>query len=216
MMIKTIFGLLLKEFGQQGWWPINGKYHPGDYSYPRNEQEKLEIIQGAILTQNTAWKNVEKALENIKEVNIGKIDKNKLASLIKSAGYFNQKAERLKIVSEFFKCNKNPSREELLNVKGVGPETADSILLYAFNQPYFVTDAYTRRIFSRLGICNENVGYDELQQIFYVKLDKDYKLFNEYHALLVEHAKVYCRKKPLCEKCPLNRLCKYYKKSTIS
>ncbi len=209
--MSNIFNLLLKEFGSQGWWPVNGKYHHGDYSYPKNEKEKLEIIYGAILTQNTAWNNVEKSLKNIKDVDIEKIDKIKLAALIKSAGYFNQKAERLKIVHKFFKINKDPTREELLKVKGIGPETADSILLYALHQPYFVIDAYTKRIFSRLGICKENVTYGELQKIFHDKLEKDYKIFNEYHALLVEHAKVYCRKKPLCTKCPLNKLCQYYK-----
>ena len=207
--IIKIYESLLKEFGHQGWWPINNKYHPNDYSYPHNEKEKLEIIYGAILTQNTSWKNVEKTLENIKDVDVENIAKEKLASLIKSAGYFNQKAGRLKIAHEFFNRNKNPSREELLKVKGIGPETADSILLYAFNKPYFVIDSYTKRIFSRLGFGDKS--YNDLQKMFHDNLDKDYKLFNEYHALLVQHAKVYCKKEPLCQKCPLNKICLYYK-----
>lgn len=209
--LKYVYNALFEHFGPQGWWPINGKYHHGDYSYPKNEKEKLEIIHGAILTQNTSWNNVEKALINIRNIDVNKIEEKKLGLLIKSSGYFNQKASRLKLIIEFLKEIKEPSREELLKVKGIGPETADSILLYAFKQPYFVIDTYTKRIFSRLGYCKENVTYEELQKLFHKGLESDYKVFNEFHALLVQHAKVYCKKIPECRKCPLNKFCNFYK-----
>jgi len=114
----------------------------------------------------------------------------------------------LKIISKFYLENKSPTRQQLLEVKGIGPETADSILLYAFNQPIFVIDAYTKRIFSRIGMCKERCEYHELQEIFHRSLKKSPKLFNEYHALLVELAKQHCTKKPDCKNCPINKLCK--------
>lgn len=200
--IRQIYYKLYKEFGPQHWWPVT------------SDNTRFEIIIGAILTQNTAWKNVERAIFNLNknkliDVNkIIKINKNELAQLIKPAGYYNQKAERLKIVAEFIKNHKNPTREELLAVKGIGPETADSILLYAFDKPYFVIDAYTKRIFSRLGLCKENATYTELQELFHKNLKRDAKLFNEYHALLVELGKNCCKKKPECMKCPIKKFCK--------
>jgi endonuclease-3 related protein len=220
-MLKKIFDKLLKEYGPQGWWPVNGKYNKNNFDIPRNKKEEFEIMLGAILTQNTAWKNVEKALRNLREKEliyaekIKKMPQKKLAELIRPSGYYHQKAERLKIVSDFFLENKNISkkpvdemRSMLLDVKGIGPETADSIILYAFRKPSFVIDLYTKRIFSRLGICRKDCKYDELQDMFHSNLQSDAKLFNEYHALIVEHAKRFCAKKPNCRYCPLKRNCK--------
>jgi len=216
----NVYEILFKEYGPQGWWPVNGKYNRNDFSIPRNSKEKFEIILGAILTQNTSWKNAEKALANLRKANLldpVKIVKAKdqvIAKAVRPSGYFNQKAERLKIISDFLLKNKDISRlpvedmrNELLAIKGVGPETADSIILYAFNKPSFVVDLYTRRIFSRLGICRKDAGYEELQGLFHKELKKDAVLFNEYHALIVEHAKRFCKKIPECSGCPLSKLC---------
>jgi endonuclease-3 related protein len=213
-MMRDIYNRLYKEYGQQRWWPttLEGELHP---SYPGGkvgDKERFEIIVGAILTQNTSWKNVEKAIIELNKAKvlsadgILKIRKDKLAKLIRSAGYYNQKAERLKIAAKFFDGRNDVSRDELLDVKGIGPETADSILLYAFEKPYFVIDAYTKRIFYRLGFKFKN--YDELQKIFMDRLGKNVKLFNEYHALLVELAKRHCKVKPECNWCCVSEICK--------
>lgn len=211
--IRLIYDLLLENYGFQGWWPINGKYNPNNYSYPRTAEQRFEICVGAILTQNTSWKQVEKALENLRRMNalnpqsITSFEVNKLKQAIKPAGYFNQKARKLKEFTTFFlQLKKEPTREELLSIWGVGPETADSILLYAYKKPLFVIDAYTKRVFNRIGFKEKT--YDELQKLFMNNLKPDYKLFNEYHALIVEHAKKLCAKKPDCGKCFLNRMCK--------
>ena len=203
-MIKHIYNILFKTYSNQNWWPTTTK------------QKQFEIIIGTILTQNTSWKNAEKAVANLKNNNlispnkILKTNKTKLAKLIKSSGYFNQKAERLKIISRFYLENRNPTREQLLKVKGIGPETADSILLYAYNKPSFVVDLYTKRIFSRLGICRQDYKYESVRQLFMSNLPKDQKLFNEYHALIVKLAKEHCRKKPVCGGCPLAKSCKKF------
>ena len=176
-----------------------------------NDKQRFEIITGAILTQNTSWKNVEKAIGNLNKAKlididrIIKIKKQKLANLIKPAGYYNQKAERLKIIAEFIKKNPNPAREQLLEVKGIGPETADSILLYAFNRPFFVIDAYTKRIFVNLGFIDEKADYDKIKKLFEDNLKPDPAIYQEYHALLVEHAKRYYAKKGEYHNCPLYR-----------
>jgi len=230
--IKKIYEILFEGFGAQGWWPVTpiggckGDVPDGPiYGIAlKNEKQKLEIIFGAILTQNTSWKNVEKAMielnkENLIDVNkIKKIEKGKLAKIIKSSGYHNQKAEKLKIFSEFlskkynnnlkkfFKKNIKALREELLSIKGIGPETADSVILYAAEKPIFVVDAYTKRIIKRIGF--EESSYDELQNLFMESLARDHKLFNEYHALLVELGKNYCKKRPLCAECPVNGFCR--------
>lgn len=214
--LEQIYNILLDVYGSQKWWPttLEGELHPSYHGKKIDERQRFEIIAGAILTQNTAWKNVEKAIFNLNKNKLIDIDKiiktsqKKLAELIKSAGYYNQKAERLKIVANFMKKHENPTREQLLNVKGIGPETADSMLLYAFNKPFFVVDAYTKRIFSRIGLCDENAAYDELQELFHKNLKKDAKLFNEYHALLVELGKNCCKKKSDCANCPIKKLCK--------
>ena len=216
--IPQIYKTLLKAFGKQKWWPttLEGKLHPTYHGKKIDEKQRFEIVVGAILTQNTSWKNVEKAIFNlnneklIDKNKIKKANKQKIAKLIKPSGYFNQKAERLKIIAEFFSKNSKPTRDELLNVKGIGPETADSILLYAYNKPVFVIDAYTKRIFSRMGVCDGKCGYDELQEMFHTNLPKKAKLFNEYHALIIELAKQNCTKKPECKTCPINTICKKF------
>jgi len=211
--IKSIYNLLLKSFGKQGWWPltlkgIEPKHHVGK---PKTINHKFEIIIGAILTQNTNWKNVEKALRNLSKnklidpIKIKRIKKEKLAELIRPSGYYNQKAERIKLIANFFLKNKIPSREQLLDLKGIGPETADSILLYAYNKPTFVIDAYAKRILERLGIKLNS--YDEYQELFHKNIKPDAKIYNEYHALLVELGKNHCKTKPVCNNCPLNNLC---------
>ncbi len=223
--LTQIYETLNKAYGKQGWWPLSkGKLHSKHHNgAPKNNIDRVEICVGAILTQNTAWKNVEKALYNLNKEKllhpekINKINVNKLARLIQPAGYYNQKAEKLKTIADFFV--KNPGilktrnieelRKTLLQIKGIGPETADSIILYAAEFPVFVIDAYTKRIFSRLGHCNENIKYEELQELFHRNLPKNTEMFKNYHALLVAHAKNNCRKKPVCKGCVLRKKCKY-------
>ncbi len=224
-----LYNQLYNKFGSQGWWPVTKKdsvkptYHNKELL---TENQKLEICFGAILTQNTNWKNVEKAIVNLNKEKLISINKiintshEKLASLIRSAGYFNQKAVKLKIFCEYLERNYDSSfdlffkkpikelREELLSIKGIGPETADSIILYAAQKPIFVIDAYTKRIMHRLGYCDENDSYDELQEVFTLSLPKDVKLFNEYHALLIQFGKEYCKKTSLCKECFLGNHCK--------
>jgi endonuclease-3 related protein len=172
------------------------------------------------LAQNTSWKNVEKGLDNLRRAKalnnkaLEKISVAKLARLIKPAGYYNQKARKLKEFARFYQelRGKEPKREKLLEVWGIGPETADSMLLYAYNKPFFVVDSYTKRILSRLGICKsaEKCSYDEIQKFFHKKLPRNARLFNEFHALLVEHAKRSCGKKAeakRCEGCVVRRFC---------
>lgn len=219
--IENIYSTLLKEHSSQGWWPIFDKqqqrcvYH---LNAPRNNDDILEICLGALLTQNTAWTNVEKALQQLYQQNLVSIpailavEHEQLAAAIRSAGYFNQKAEWLKIFAQFLtkntinnlqKMKTNELRKELLAIKGIGPETADSMVLYAFQKPSFVVDAYTKRIFSRLGFCKEDVDYHELQSLITKQLPEDVQWYKEYHALIVEHAKVCCQKKGSREECAL-------------
>ena len=223
--VKDIYKLLFKTYGPQGWWPLsavteNKGYHNGDYILPETEEQRFEIITGAVLTQNTAWKNVRKAIENLyhyKLMNPYKIleePHENLAEIIRSSGYFNQKAKKLKTISEFlisgkYLNGKVPERKELLGLWGIGSETADSILLYAYKVPVFVVDAYTKRIFSRIGIINKNSSYELVQKIFTEsyksrKKENTSKLYNEYHALIVKHAKEHCKKVPDCNSCPVN------------
>ncbi len=223
--IRAIYRALHKKYRPQGWWPLSKgraqtEHHSGP---PKSYHDRWEIIAGAVLTQNTSWSNVEKAIENLNRAKQMKIDKirkipvKKLGRLIRPAGYYNQKAERLKIVADYFSRHFRdrtiPGREELLAVKGIGPETADSILLYAFDKPYFVVDAYTRRIFSRLGLIRHDWSYDKIQEFFMKSLEnvkgrKKTEMFKEYHALIVEHAKRHCRAKADCDDCFLAISCK--------
>jgi len=195
--VMAIYEALLKHYGPQGWWPVAGRYHPGDYGYPRNEEEAFEIIAGAVLTQNTAWTSVERALENLRRIEalnpckILTLSWDVLKSAIRPAGFFNQKAIYLREIALLFAGLKGrtPSRKELMSVKGVGNETADSILLYAYKRPEFVIDAYTKRIATALGLAERGAGYMELKDLFESNLPRDVAIYQEYHALLVEHAK---------------------------
>lgn len=238
-----VYEKLYSSFGPQGWWPITkkGKKLPGYYplSYSRKKySEKLEICLGAILTQNTSWKNAERALFNltanklidVKKINV--ISKNRLAAFIRPSGYYNQKAERIKNFAKYILCNYGASislffknstkklRNELLSLSGIGPETADSILLYAASRPVFVVDAYTIRAGARMGwfgagknflipLCGKkDKDYKNIQEFFHNALPVSFKIYNEFHALIVELGKNYCRKKPACEKCPLKSECR--------
>ncbi len=208
--MHLLYQKLLQKHGVQGWWPIGGKYYPGDYSMPRTDQQMLEIIIGTILTQNTAWKNVEKALARLHEHGLVDIEKmvsiktEKLGELIRPAGYFNQKAKKLKIMMQFLKKETIAAlkkqgvkelRKKLLSRWGIGPETADSIVLYAFKKPVFVVDAYTRRLLKREGIIqDEKMPYDQLQKLITGRLNRiekneQVRVYNEFHALIVEEEK---------------------------
>lgn len=205
--LMDMFHLLLHRFGPQNWWP---------------GETALEMMLGAVLTQNTNWKNVEKALRNLKGLHLLSLhgirsqSTPELAERIRPVGYYNVKAKRLKNLIEFIsdryhgdlpallKEKTGVLREGLLSIKGIGPETADSILLYAAGRPIFVIDAYTHRILSRHSMIDDQATYDELQAYFMDHLPDDPELFNEFHALIVRTGKEYCRKKPLCHECPLN------------
>lgn len=203
---------LLAAYGPQHWWP-------GETAF--------EVIAGAILTQNTAWTNVERAIANLKRV--GAIDCNAilalsapaLAELIRPAGYFNVKGKRLHRLCDFLARRgvaESPARlasqgtlaqlrADLLAVHGVGEETADTILLYALGLPSFVVDAYTRRVFGRLGLLHGDESYAAIQRLFESHLPRDVALYNEYHALIVRLGKLHCRPRPRCAACPVRRLC---------
>ena len=226
-LIIKIYEKLYDLYGPQGWWPLINHdgtnptktgairgYHPENYDLPTKRDQVYEIILGAILTQNTSWLSAEMALFNLDELNaiepekLLKLDDETLKSAIRCAGFLNQKAVYLREVTKFFIeiDGKVPTRKDLLAVKGVGNETADSILLYAYKQPQFVVDAYTKRIFIHLGLVNENIKYMELKNLFESSLPKDVALYQEYHALIVEHAKRYYSKKPYGVDDPLNEL----------
>ncbi len=208
-ILQEIYQRLYKAFGPQRWWP--GK-------------TPFEVIVGAILTQNTAWTNVEKAIRNLKKKNLlnpeplRKVSEKKLAQFIRSTGYYNQKAKKLKNFLQFLFDNYQGSlkrmfsedflilRTRLLEINGVGPETADSILLYAGNKPVFVVDAYTRRILSRHNLIKPGVSYSDIQNYFMDNLANEVKTFNEYHALFVRLGKEICRPKPNCSICPLQAM----------
>ena len=208
--IRKIYDKLDKYFGDMGWWPADSAF---------------EVIVGAVLTQNTAWKNVEKAIEQLKQnklldpKKIKKLSDARLSRLIRSSGYHRVKAERLKAVCRFLekecgwglnklkRMSAASLREKLLSVKGVGPETADSILVYAFSKPVFVVDAYTRRIFSRHGLTRKDASYGEVQSVVHENFPIAHKKLNQFHALLVETGKRFCkRKKGLCRECPIKGL----------
>ena len=205
--VYEIYEILLDHFGPQGWWP---------------GETPLEIMVGAVLTQNTNWTNVSRAIDNLKregllsQERLHDLPHEMLADRIRPAGYFNLKAKRLKNLLDFvtrrhdgsledmFRMDMRSLREEILTVKGIGPETADSILLYAGNKPVFVVDAYTHRIFARHGLIAPEDGYYEIQEYFMLSLPEETALYNEYHALIVRLGKEFCKKsKPLCRQCPL-------------
>ncbi|MCS6771201.1 MAG: endonuclease III domain-containing protein [Kiritimatiellae bacterium] len=206
--LMEVFDALLRHFGPQRWWPARTKF---------------EMMVGAILTQNTAWSNVEKAIARLRAA--GALDPKRLheaplervAEWIRPAGYFNVKARRLRAFTTWLVDRYDGSvrrmlreppdrlRAELLGVKGIGPETADSILLYAAGHPIFVVDAYTRRFLSRHGWLPQKASYEQTAALFEANLPKDPALYNEYHALIVALGKTFCRARPRCADCPLRR-----------
>jgi len=210
--LYEIFQRLYEFWGPQNWWPA---------------ETKFEMVVGAILTQNTSWSAVEKAISNLKKANILSIEgilqtpDKILAQLIRPTGYYNQKAKRLKDFCSFLRNEFNSDlqklfsleiselREKLLSQKGIGYETADSIILYGAEKPIFVVDAYTKRLFFRLGLIeSEKIDYNQLQSIFMENLEPQTSLFNEFHALIVKHCKEICKnKKPECKKCCLYEMC---------
>lgn len=209
-MYLDAYQLLYSHFGPQGWWP---------------GETPLEIMVGAVLTQNTNWTNVTKAIDNLRKrgmlgyPQLLKTSVDQLAQYIQPSGYYNLKAKRihnlLRMIENLYNGHLNEfldddmvsARENLLGVKGVGPETADSILLYACGQPVFVIDTYTHRVFSRHNLVEEETDYHTMQAVFMDHLPENVQLFNEFHALIVRVAKQFCKKtNQLCEQCPLNGL----------
>ena len=225
---SSLYKKLLKHYGHQGWWPLVDPVTGISVYRSRiryNEIEKFEICIGAILTQGISWKNVEKALYNLKKgnyldpVSLKRISNEKLGILIKPTGYFNQKAIKVKNFLNWFKnynynfskLSKIPDlilRESLLSINGIGPETADSILNYGLGRKIFVVDAYTKRILSRLGLIDESLEYNTVQKMFYKNFRAEVQDYKEFHSLIVAHGSTTCQKKPLCVKCPLSAICK--------
>lgn len=199
---------MLRAYGAQQWWPADTPF---------------EVVVGAVLTQNTNWNNVERALENLRAKGvlslpgILQLPAEQLAALIRPSGYYNIKAQRLRALCQFLQAaggldqlkNRGTAgaRPALLSVKGVGPETADDILLYAMDLPVFVIDVYTRRLLARYGLARGDETYEELREGFERALPPDVTLFKQYHALIVEHAKAACRKTPACDSCCLHGHC---------
>lgn len=210
MNLKQVFQRLFKEYGPQHWWPAKTPF---------------EVMVGAVLTQNTAWINVERAIANLKAnealspeaILAAPVDQ--LADWLRPSGYFNIKAKRLRNFCQWYvdigqyeelaTWDTHELRTALLSVNGVGHETADDMMLYAFERPVFVIDAYTRRLFQRLGLIAGTETYEQLRALFEKKLPPEVPLFNEYHALIVQHAKDICKKRPLCEACLLRDKCSF-------
>lgn len=214
---ERIHRVLLAAYGPQGWWPLlavrgtnpttSGSlrgYHPGDYSYPHDAAQRFEIAVGAVLTQNTAWPNVEqalcalRALDALRPETILALPPDALAQAIRASGYFRVKSRKLCELAAFWRRlqGRTPTRQELLGVWGIGPETADSIRLYAFGQPEMVVDAYARRILAAQGWVRENASYDEIRTWCERGLPREVAVYQELHALLVEHAKRCYRRHP--------------------
>ena len=208
----SIYRALFRAYGPQHWWP-------GDTPF--------EVLVGAVLTQNTSWTNVEKAIANLKRERVLTFSRmlnvapGKLALLIRSSGYFNIKTKRLRNLLSFIHTSYSGSlvrmfsadparlRQQLLEVNGIGQETADSILLYAGEKPFFVADAYTKRVFSRQGLIADNADYNTVQDLFMDNLTQNSIFYNEYHALIVKIGKDHCKKgKPLCSDCPIYPKCR--------
>ncbi len=206
--LRAVYRRLLTAYGPQHWWP-------GDTPF--------EVMIGAVLTQNTAWVNVERAIANLRAADalspqaIAAAPHGRLAAWLKPSGYFNLKAGRLQAFCRWYlevggydalaAWETAALRHALLAVHGIGPETADDMLLYAFERPVFVVDAYTRRLLTRLGMLEGEVGYERLRGALESALGADVALFNEFHALVVEHAKRHCRRRPRCAECPLMAGC---------
>jgi endonuclease-3 related protein len=206
--LRAVYQRLHRRYGPQHWWP-------GDTAF--------EVMVGAVLTQNAAWVNVERAIANLAGAGcldarlIVEMSPARLAELIRPSGYFNVKARRLQNLCRWVlesgglealeALETDVLRRAILSVNGVGPETADDIMLYAFARPVFVIDAYTRRIFARLGAVSGTEPYEDLRRMFEHGLRGDVALYNEYHALIVRHAKVACKPRPLCDNCCLANVC---------
>jgi endonuclease III related protein len=213
--VLAIHDRLLAHYGPQGWWPANSAF---------------EMMVGAILTQNTSWTNVERAIAGLKQEGlldaaaIAACPEKRLAAAIRPSGYYNQKAQRLRAFAGFYLKHDGENglsqllepRQALLALHGIGPETADSILLYALDIPIFVIDAYTRRIFARLGLSTPEASYHALQDFFHAQLPASVPLFQEYHALVVMHAKQHCRTRPLCAGCLLLADCPHGREETVN
>jgi endonuclease-3 related protein len=215
--LREVFRTLLGAYGPQHWWPADSPF---------------EVMVGAVLTQNTAWTNVERAVAGLRDrlpleaTAILSLSPEELAGLLHPVGYFNVKARRLQAFCRAYinadgldglrRLETGALRRFLLAVPGVGPETADDILLYAFARPVFVVDAYTRRIFERLGILQGGEGYEVVRHGFEAALGPDVPLFNEYHALIVRHGKDLCRSRPRCEACCLRPFCHFAVKTCVS
>lgn len=210
--LLEIYHRLYAAYGPQHWWPGEGPF---------------EVIVGAILTQQVGWRNVELAIAGLKTAglmdpeSLARAPLEQIAQIIRPTGYYNQKAKKLKAFLDFLNARYNADlnklfslpvdklREELLSVRGIGEETADSIILYAAEKPSFVVDAYTRRILTRLGVINGEESYGEIRELFMKNLPEDVPLYNEYHALLVRHGKERCLKRnPRCAGCPLADMCR--------
>lgn len=225
--LNEIYRLFRKSYGRQGWWPIvnpvSGKSEYG-INAPRDEADIFEIVIGAILTQNVAWINVEKALLALKKKRLlepsrlYKARHDDIALCITSSGYYNQKTKKIKNFLSWFReygfsfekimeMKTEAIRAELLSVNGIGPETADSILLYGLKRKIFVIDAYTKRIYSRLGLIDVNDSYEEVRVFFQKGTSGGIEKYNEYHALIVVHGKDICKKSPLCGTCCLGNIC---------
>ena len=207
-VLRQFYDALYQRYGPQRWWPAD---------------TPLEVMVGAVLTQNTNWKNVERAIARLRAADLldlaalHTVPTDRLAELIRPAGYFNVKARRLKSLIDMvwrgydgdlagmFAQPMAELREVLLSVRGVGPETADSVLLYAGGCPTFVGDAYTYRVVVRHGLADAQSGYEDLKQLFEDALEPDVDLYNEYHALLVRVGKEHCRRRARCDGCPLDR-----------
>jgi endonuclease-3 related protein len=203
--LKTLFQRLFDHYGPQYWWPA---------------ETPFEVMVGAVLTQNTAWLNVERAIENLRRANLLRpeaivaLSLDQLAVHLRPSGYFNVKSKRLQALCQWLLAEESAVsmttetlRQRLLSIHGIGPETADDILLYAYQRPVFVIDAYTRRLCSRLGLLDGDLHYEELRAAFEQGLSPDAALFNEYHALIDHHAKQVCRPKPKCDTCFLRGAC---------
>jgi endonuclease-3 related protein len=230
--LAKIYHTLLNQYGRQGWWPTTPLqsdrpvYHPGKSLAGLKEGDIFEICLGAILTQNTSWDNVVKVLTHLKQRKrlhlkaLHHLSPKILEKDVRSSGYFRQKAKKIKkfvdevmthaggSVRKFLTGPLKEVRLKLLSLYGIGPETADSMLLYAAGQPIFVVDAYTRRIGTRWGILKGKESYDKIQDIFMRNIPKSPSLYGEFHALLVELAKRHCRKTPICAGCPVRILCR--------
>jgi len=212
-LLEEIYGRLLAEFGHRKWWPA---------------ETRDEIVIGAILAQSVSWRNVRRAISNLKRMGlltlqaIHEADANEVATMIKPTRFYNQKTQRLKNFTQFlfdvyggsldsmFSEEVNELRKKMLGIRGLGDETVDSIILYAGNKPIFVIDAYTVRIFSRLGLTEEGWSYLQHQQFFMEHLEPSVDHFNDFHAQIVHLGFLYCGKKyPQCEKCPLSSICQH-------